>query len=114
MVGGSLMPEAFHVPFDGGIRQDVDPAVAPEGYLARIENGRIPRSGGVIRRPGTDAVSLGVSATSNAFDAGPPHGAARVLGRQVLAQADRVYARDERILPSWQEVGRPARHMPIK
>lgn len=115
MVGAPMTTGGvFNVPFDTGIRGDVDPAVAPDGFIARIENGRIPRAGGIVKRHGADEVDPAVSATSQAMGADRPHGAAEVLSREILALSGRVYARDWSTAPTWQEAGRVARYLPIK
>src|SRR5262245_30954334 len=97
---------AFHVPFDQGIRQDISPAVAPEGFAARVQNGRIPRAGGVARRYGATDVPVSTTGTaggSAAFGGDLPHGAAAVGDKQMIALSGRAFARDFSTAPTWQE-----------
>jgi len=104
----------FPIPFDGGIHQDLDPAVAPEGALARITNGRIPRQGGIVKRFGTTSVSQSVepSGITQAFGSGRPHAVGFAQGREILAVSGRAYMRDDATSPKWVECGRPAGFLP--
>jgi hypothetical protein len=108
------MPELFTIPFDGGIHQDIDPAVAKEGTLERVTDGRIPRQGGIVKRFPNETVPQTVEPTgvSQAFGSARPHAAAPVKGRDVVALAGRAYARDAETTPSWVEVARPANFIP--
>lgn len=110
------MPELFTIPFDAGINQGIDPAVAPEGTLARITDGRIPRQGGIVKRFPTETVSQAVEPTgfSAAFGNGRPHAATEINGREVLALSGRCYVRDEGTEPTWVENARPSDFIPRK
>ena len=110
------MSDLFPIPFDEGFGQDVDPAVNQHGTLFRIQNGRIPRAGGIAPRYGTVELSKTVSPTSQAFGSGLPHAAGTIIGKDVLALSGRAYARDTAasVPPTWQEVGRPAAYLPRK
>jgi hypothetical protein len=110
----ALMPRVIHIPFEGGVRQDVDPAVAPAPGLAAITNGRIPRTGGIVKRLGTEIVPQTVTAGSLAFRSARPNAAANAQGRDLLATGGVVYARDAEIETSWHETGRVSRFLPRK
>lgn len=106
----------FPIPFDAGVHQDVDAAVAHEGTLVRVTNGRIPRQGGVVKRFGTKAVSKTVepSGVTQAIGTGRPNALGYVQGRDILTVSGRAYARDHDTQPSWTEVGRPSSFLPRK
>lgn len=110
------MPRALSIPFGPGMHQDLDPAVATEGTVTRILNGRIPRMGGTVKRLATEAVSKTVegSGASQAIPSTPPNACARAHGRDVLVIGGRAYQRDGATEPTWTECGRASRYLPRK
>lgn len=102
----------FPIPFDASIHQDTDPAVAHEGTLARVSNGRIPREGGIVKRFGVQAVSKTV-AVGQAMS-GRPNAIGNAQGRNIIAMGGRAYARDSSTKPGWVECGRPSSYLPIR
>lgn len=95
----------FPVPFLPGIHQEIDPAVVPPGALARIENARMPRDGGIIKRQGTDQVVDSPTGTSCS-------GVGYYRGRQAVIVDGHVWDRDGATESVWATRGRAPRFLP--
>lgn len=103
----------YQIPFAPGAHAEIDPAMLPIGALSSIENGRIPREGGIVKRRGTVAGDTRVNVSSSAIDA-PVAGFAQFAGRDWLAAGGRVYTRGTDSGDAWQEVGRTPRYQPVR
>ncbi len=97
-----------HVPFLPGIHQEVDPAVAPPGALARIENARMPREGGIIKRQGTAKVDVETGEVI------PDEVSALGLyrNREVVLAGGHAFDRDAGSEGRWRKAGRAPRFLP--
>jgi len=103
-----MADELVHIPFLPGIHQEVDPAVVPPGALARIENARMPREGGIIKRQGTAKVDVEVGEVI-------PDGVSALgmyRGREVVLAGGHAFDRDAAGEGRWRKAGRAPRFLP--